>query len=187
MSIKWKEGWETTTVYRDGAFARIDRPCFMGRVLGTMRREERIMSDVWATVTYAEVWNGTEVERVRIGDSETGMIGAAYPDADREATRAADAWRDEQAEAARRAEVEQLRRRAEARAKAVEKGKRAIVARGRKVPQGITGVVIWIGPSRYGRDLRAGLRDEKGTVHWLPARHLDVLDWREHLSPAFAA
>jgi len=48
----------------------------------------------------------------------------------------------------------------------VDKGVQVVVVKGRKVAHGTTGVVIWLGGSAYNNDVRLGIKDADGTVHW---------------------
>ena len=56
----------------------------------------------------------------------------------------------------------------------VARGDRVVVARGVKVPRGTSGVVFWVGDTKYG--LRVGLKDAAGTVHWTAMGNVDLAD-----------
>jgi len=183
MPIVWKENKRTETTYIDGSFVRRERPTYDGAVIGQINREVRVMSDVWAIGHFAEVWTGSEVRLVAVGDCEFGDYGTIVPDATPEALAAASQWKARREEEKREAERRERARREEERAKVVAKGKRVIVARGRKVPKGIEGVVFWLGLGKWGH--RAGIKTKAGDVHWIAAANLDVVNWRDFL-PSWA-
>lgn len=150
------------------------------------RREERVMSDIYADVSYCQVWNPATglAETVCLGHHfELGItFGAATVDA----TPAIMATFKAQQEAARLAHEDAERKLAEAREQErklaahnrPEKGKIMQVVRGRKVPKGTIGRVFWLdderNPCRVGLALSSA-KDEQGRylkVAWVDAAYL---------------
>lgn len=131
------------------------------------------MSDVWAEMTRAVVWDPATGSpyKIPLGNSEFGTDKVAYTDATPETVAAYDAW--EAARAAEAAAAAEARReeRAAARLREVVRGCRAVVARGKKVAKGTEGRVFWIGPGNFGP--RAGLETDAGETVWIDLRNLD--------------
>lgn len=157
----------------------------VGRVVRTFGRDERIMSDVWAIVTYAVVWDGAaDFFEVSCHNSEFGApdlaaIGLTSVTVDApEALKAYhEGWElcreQERQEAERKAYAEAYRKRAEKEAKEPRKGRTCRVVKGRKVPVGTVGECIWIGEGRYGA--RVGIKDASGQVHWTAASNVEAV------------
>jgi hypothetical protein len=157
---------------------------FAGAVVRLFTREEQIMSDVWATVSYAECWdavNGRLVSEA-YSNSEFGYHIhhiSVEVDATAETLEAVAAFKAEQVrkEAARKEAAREAERQVELKTPRV--GKIVVVARGRKVPKGTTGVVIWYGPGKaYSgpAPMRVGVKDSTGEVHWTDAKNVDVIE-----------
>ena len=187
MAIQWTEYGSSP----DGGYGR--RPIkrewttHEGLVVSeSWTQVERVMSDIYADVSYVNVWNpDTEkVVRVTIGTHfELGFtFGSPTLDASSEildeiARQAAEAKRLAD-EARERQRIEDSRKRVEAKFHAPERGKVMEVVRGRKVPQGTVGTVFWV------RDGRVGLatsdaKDERGRnkdVAWVNAEYLRNTD-----------
>jgi hypothetical protein len=171
--------------YVDGKFSTTGpHTLYVGAVVRTFSRCERIMSDVYADVSYAECWDAEKGKLVEwpYANSEFGYHTnhlSVEVDATPETLAAVAAYKAEkerQAEEARQAAREAARL---AELATPRKGKVVVVARGRKVAKGTTGTVIWYGPGKsfgYGpAPMRVGVKDAAGTVHWLDAKNVDVV------------
>lgn len=170
------------------------RATYEGAVLGThIVSNERLMSDVWANATYADVWDGEKVLSVRMGDGEFGHEGTVTVDATPEVLEAVAARRAVEAEKARvravaMAEAEKARRAKEAKEVArafvfgIRKGVRVktTARRGRGAPAlGTEGVVFWTGESTMGT-ARVGFKTDAGETVWTTANNcqaVTVYDW----------
>lgn len=185
IAIEKKRGYEST--YEMGppeAFYEATVKYYEGRVLSTHARVERIMSDVWDTVTYAFVENDEgDLDEVAICASEFGGAWATI-DATEECKARIAEWKNLMAEFnAVRAKVRAERAAAKAAAKEAatpRKGKTVKVVKGRKVPKGTVGTVVWYGEGKkysyYGSaPMRVGLKDASGTVHWTAASNVEVV------------
>lgn len=176
MAILWTAGSEFNYEYGNGIAkpVKVLKPTYDGVVLGTTGRDERIMSDVWAWITYAKVWDGTKVIDVPIKNSEFGDYGTATIDATDAVKSAVAAW--EAAEAAKRAEAARLDAIARVMAEAgrVGRGKTVIVVKGRKLPKGFTGRVFWLGDTKYGR--RVGIETADGKREFTAIGNVEVVD-----------
>ena len=186
MAIEWTNPTDYKGVTKD---------TYEGRVLGTScSRNVRVMSDVWADLYYAEVWTGTEVKEISIGNSEMGRE-AVTVDATPETLAAVAAWREAEAERKRleweakapereaarlKAEAEDRKRRlreAKAYLNTPTKGSTVVVARrrGRNAPPlGTSGVVFWTGFSNMGTP-RVGFKDPLNETHWTTEGNCDVV------------
>jgi hypothetical protein len=161
-----------------------------GLVIGTVGRNEQVMSDMWEFFNYAIVWDVAEghPREINVGSPGIGAYTLAEVEVDASVAIQAladayDAAREEsgQAKAALAYADEEARLDVEDWGE-VEKGKVMVVARGRKVAKGTTGKVVWYGPSKgsYG-GIRAGIatddeRDASGrhvNVVFVDAKHLD--------------
>lgn len=146
----------------------------VGLVLGIEKKYDvRVMSDVWADITFAKVWDA-EAGRpvlVALGNTEFGSSAEAEIDATPEVVAAHDAWLAD--EKARKAAEDEARFEAgaETRLRSVTTGCRAVVARGRKVPKGTEGRVFWIGQNAFG--WRAGMKTDAGETVWTALSNLD--------------
>ena len=187
MAIIWKNPTDHKGVVKD---------TYEGRVLDQrVRRDVRIMSDVWADCYYAKVWTGTEVREISTGSSEFVDSIEVTVDATPETEAAVKAWEAAEAEKARleweakapereaarlKAEAEDRKRRlrdAKQYLNTPEKGSMVTVARrrGRNAPPlGTKGKVIWAGESGYGTH-RVGILDDSGAKHWTTAGNCDVI------------
>ena len=155
------------------------KPTYEGAVLGTTFKIERVMSDVYASIFYAEVWTGSSVQRISYGNDEFGCEAVVTADATPEVLLAVAAWRETLAEnarivaqkAAERAEAERaLLAKDVARdyVFAIRKGVRVktVARRGRNAPTlGTEGVVFWTGTSGFGTD-RLGFKTDTGETVW---------------------
>jgi hypothetical protein len=179
MSIEWTE-------YSAGNYSRtIKRQWTTHEGLvtgGRYTREERVMSDVYADVSYCTVWNPEtrETETVCLGHhfELCSTFGHATVDVDA-ATQATidavDAALAAKAEVARKLAAEKAAEKALVDAhNRVEHGKVMRVARGRKVPKGTVGRVFWMRDGRVGLALsdRKDARGYHADVAWVDAGYL---------------
>jgi len=153
--------------------ARVGEPMWVGLVLRTETRCDRIMSDVWENRTYAVVWDAAEgrPRDVLIDSSDFGREYEADVDATPAAVAAHAAWMAARAAEKAAAEEARLEAQAEDRIREVRRGCRAVVARGRKVARGTEGRVFWLGQNDYG--WRAGLETDDGQTVWVALNNLD--------------
>lgn len=163
----------------DGKTARVET--WAGRVCRLWHRTERIMSDVWATVFYADVLTREgKVQRVEYGcDEFSASAGHAEVDAPPTIMAAYRAEVDRvEREAKERDRVAKEKRAAEEAAREAAtpyRGKRVKVVRGRKVAKGTTGIVGWYGQCRYGNGYRVGIDTAAGERVWTNARNVEVV------------
>lgn len=167
----WKREVESTRTSHEGV------------VLTTSWTEcERVMSDIYADVSYCLVWNADKgcAERVNLGAhfELNSTFGHAIVDATPEVRAAFEAW-DAQVKATAAA-VEKARREQAAKDAELaawnrpEHGKRMTVVRGRKTPVGTTGEVFWMRDGRVGLALsdRKDPRNRHLDVAWVDAAYL---------------
>lgn len=168
-------------------YASSDEIKYEGCVVRLFSKEERIMSDVWAYVDYAIVWDATEEKFLTIvtGNSEfSGGFQAAVKKIDATSEvfeyyeaylcgiqfRTAEGHND--SAYARELEIRRT----------ITKGKTVRVNRGRKVPQGTQGVVFWMKDDRWGTRLGIATSDRKNDrgyhadVTWVAASNCDVIN-----------
>ena len=145
-------------------------------------REERVMSDVYANVTYVNVWNPDteDVERINLGEHfelgfkfGTSTLDASSEILDEVARREVEAKRlaDEKWESRR---IADSRKRVEDLFNVPVRGKVMEVVRGRKVAKGTVGTVFWIGDGRVGLAL-SDAKDASGRnkdVAWVNSEYL---------------
>jgi hypothetical protein len=145
---------------------------FAGKVLGFETSVERIMSDVWADIRYAVVFDGG-IRRVPVSNSEFGSYGVtATVDADAETYAAARAFLTAQALDGYRRDRARRASDAAAAALAPAVGRDVTVVRGRKVKLGTSGKVFWMGTTRFG--LRVGLKTAAGETVWIAASNVEA-------------
>lgn len=148
---------------------------YVGATIETFSRDERIMSDVWAYVTYARVWDAEtgSPKTIRLQTEGWEASATAVVDATPEVLAAYEAWKVEQE--AKRAAEEAARQAALAawEAKQPRRGRIIKVVKGRKVPKGTVGVCIWIGDGYYGQ--RVGLKTDDGEVYWTAASNVEAV------------
>jgi hypothetical protein len=178
MAIVWEKR-------ESGGEWELEKVPHEGLVMGPKwTREERVMSDIYADVTYITVWDPkackpTDVALAYHFDLGAYSRGLATVDFD-ETRPDYVAYLAAREEAARKAEVARLKAEAEARverAKAkvlkLEKGAEVVVTSGRKVPRGTRGTVIWTGDGNYGP--RVGIKDASGEAHWTAESNVTVV------------
>ena len=180
MALIYNEGNEAYGAYgiAEGYKEGDLKPTYAKRVLGRETSHNvRIMSDVYADLYYAVIWDDETgaPKTVGQGNSEFGCEFKIKVDATKatlkkyEAWKAADLIRREKAAEIRRVAEEKRRAEeaeanAERRARAVRKGVKVKVVKGRKVPKGTVGECFWEGGGQYGP--RIGLKEADGTTHW---------------------
>lgn len=162
------------------------KDAFAGRVLRVYQQVDRIMSDVWETGTYAEVWNDETqaVESFYVGGYSNGgsYYSKAEADAGEEIQAKAAAWK---AAKEAKAAAERAEREAELEARTFRSGKRVKVARGRKIPIGTEGVIFWMGVDNWGKQkLGIATSDRKvggkfADVQWVAASNCDIVRAQE--------
>lgn len=141
----------------------------------------RIMSDVWADITYAMVYEPTGesteyaqgegrkglFRRIEIRNSEFPALGNDGTDAEIDASddikEVYKAWKRGHRFAKALREDENLQYQIQERRRCVEKGKWVRVTSGRKVPQGTEGIVFWVGDSQWGTKVGIALPKADGT------------------------
>ncbi len=183
----------TATFYKDGpeyvsysfegppAIVRsfeVELTAYVGRVLATESRCERVMSDVWDYVRYATVLTdeGSFAE-IYAGGTVTVDAPPALVAKWEEHKALAKEWARRTAiRAAAKAAKEEAAREAVT----PRKGKTIKVVKGRKVPKGTVGECVWYGEGKkysyYGSaPMRVGLKDASGTVHWTAASNVEVV------------
>lgn len=160
-----------------------DETSHEGRVVDIeVEHNVRLMSDVWADLTYAIVWEPTGkptgiysaeprecgyFRRIQVGNSEfpggTGQLFSYEVDASPEIMEIYEVWK--RGKAFRKAEVEyDYRQRSILEARrmvAIDRWVR--VTRGRKVRLGTEGLVFWIGASQWGTKVGIAIPREDGT------------------------
>ncbi len=162
-----------------------DEVTYQGCVVEEVVREERIMSDVWATCRYAIVWDAEKSKflTVSLGNSEfsgTWSSNLVKVDATAEVLelwnvhRLAESYRDRLLESDRRYYNELTVK------MTIANGKTVRVVRGRKVPQGTEGVVFWMRDGRLGLRTsdRRNDRGQWADVVWVTANNCAVVNVR---------
>lgn len=154
----------------------------------------RIMSDVWADLYYALVWNPDleKVERVPVGDSEFAGGTQEYQvvvDAPADIMIAFEAWKAGRAKGKalreRMSEYDAREQRTQEERQTPRRGKTVRVIKGRKLPLGTEGLVFWVGGDRFG-NTKLGIatsdrKDSRGfwaDVKWTYAQNVEVI--RQH-------
>jgi hypothetical protein len=159
---------------------------YSGAVLRIKSKNERIMSDVWDTVSYAEVWNGKGVTDISLGCSEFGWAYAVDIDATPDVVAQANDWllalKVAEFEADRLTAISRARSAAEK----VAPGKEIVIVKGRKVPIGAEGRVFWVGPDKFSRygGLRIGFKNADGATFWTAASNAKVKNPELYFSEA---
>jgi hypothetical protein len=186
--ILWSAKAATYTDYGgvaiDGNYPVVARPTYAGAVLGTTGRDVRIMSDVWAWITYARVWDGTNILEVAVGNSEFGDDATAVVDATPEVLAAVAVYEAAAGKAHAKLMVAASIDRVVAEASRVAVGKDVTVVKGRKVAKGTTGRVFWMGASTYG--YRVGLALADGSRVFTALSNVEVTNPDEYMDVAGA-
>jgi len=173
--VKIHRKWENETVQTTQG-----EPEFVGQVLDIFQRCERIMSDVWDHVSYAEVLlDDGSTRTICLGGTEFGPEYLAKIDADpaviADWKARKEAEQQEKLAAQLKAQAEEEAERYEAacmrNALAPHKGRTVAVHKGRKVPKGTTGVVVWEGSDAYRGEARIGIKDAQGQIHYTAAEN----------------
>lgn len=191
MAIKWAPGSDRNLKFDytlPSGFADLGpKPDYAGAVLSTVWRVERIMSDVWADMGYARVWDEAESRVREVGYAGDGRTyGTVEVDATDDVKAKAAAYDASVAAAAAKRERESEVNRRVSYAMKVEVGKDVVVVKGRKVKKGTAGRVFWMGEGKWG--VRVGLTDAAGATHWTAASNVEVANPDEYLDvPALIA
>jgi hypothetical protein len=150
---------------------------FAGCVVKTFTREERVMSDVYADVLHATVYN---VEKDAFEDvyvrayfeCDSGERGAAV-DATPEVRDLYEAHQAVEEAKQHLLEAQRCRARMLAALKAPAKGRKVKVVRGRKVPIGTVGECFYLQDGDFGP--RVGIKDADNQVHWTAAKNVEAV------------
>jgi hypothetical protein len=180
MAIEWKKRVTNTETGKEEWVD--DGVTHEGLVMGpTYTREVRVMSDIYADVTYVTVWNPETERPTDVAIAHHFELGTrrGTPTIDIDPA-IADAWAEKvKAESAAHAKAEAARREREREESArdrlleVRKGAEAVVVKGRKVPVGTRGTIIWTGSGNYGP--RVGIKEASGDVHWTAESNVKVV------------
>ena len=151
---------------------------FAGCVVETFTREERVMSDVYADVLHATVYNvekdSFEDMYVRAYFELAGGNRSATVDATPEVRALFEANCAVAEAEAKLREAKSYRARELEALKAPATGRRVRVVRGRKVPVGTEGKCLWIDTAAaYGP--RVKLQDDDGQIHWTAATNCEAM------------
>lgn len=163
MAINWNAQNTTTRQYNPKDFSSIviPNPRYEGAVLGFGTHSSvQIMSDVWDTQRYANVWNGTAVQEVVIASYEFGSyVESAEIDATDDVKALALAYYTSVAADRLRGQNAAALDAAATRAKEVVHGRELEVVRGRKVKIGTVGRCFWVGDNQWGMSVGLELAD----------------------------
>jgi hypothetical protein len=160
---------------RSGSFrVKSDVEKFVGCVVLVRSRQERIMSDVWAEVTVAVVWD-SEIQSFREAHVSTDGFNGHWSSAVVTVDGTPEVF--EYYEAYLRGEfvrmtLAQFDREVEYRrveAATIRVGKTVQVVRGRKIPQGTKGIVFYQKEGRWGTQLGIRTSDRKEGRNWADA------------------
>ena len=158
----------------------------VGQVAGTVGRDVRIMSDVWAVAVFAKIATPEGMKEVKVGlfdgpdaDGQWADVVADAPPALVAQAEAADKAKADAIEAAKRTAAIKAANEHDKAAVLNDfgKGDRVRVYKGRKVPKGTEGEIIWEGHGNYGP--RVGVKDDEGTVHWTARSNVERADATE--------
>ncbi len=150
---------------------------FTGCVVATFIREERVMSDVYANVTYAVVFNAEKntFENVQVRahfelDSGTRSVEI---DASADIKAMYDLHQEIQESESK---LNQMKRRFASQIVAVKApvaGRTVKVIKGRKVPVGTIGRCACVIPGDYG--MRVKIEEANGNIHWTAASNCEAI------------
>ncbi len=151
-----------------------DETTYEGRVIAITDKVERIMSDIWENVRYAEVLSPETIgQKNRNGviqnspyttvtaSSFGNYLSTSIVTVDCDPAIIAQ-WKQHCEEERQRMEKEQNERVQKAYRSEVAKDKIVCVNRGRKIPKGTTGKVFWIGNNGYGESVGIATTPRKG-------------------------
>lgn len=147
---------------------------FIGCVVLVRTRCERIMSDVWADVTTAVVWD-SEIRSFREAhvstDGFNGHWSAAVVTVDGtpEVFEYYEAYLHGEAVRMRLEQYDREVERQRVEAATIRTGKKVRVVRGRKIPQGTEGIVFYQKDGRWGTQLGIRTSDRKEGRNWADA------------------
>lgn len=148
-----------------------------GCVVSVSTREERVMSDVYAPVTYAVVFDAaTETFKevyVRAHFECDPGTSSTEVDASNDIQSIYALHQEIKAAEAALADMKRGLARQVAAVKAPAMGRTVKVVKGRKVPVGTTGECFYLRDGNYGP--RVGLKDSAGQVHWTAASNCEAV------------
>jgi len=156
------------------------------------RRHERVMSDVYADVTYAKVWDAAEgcVKMVQLmAHFELTYLQDVdcVVDATDEVRQLASDWQDEQARILAEAQAKRAAEEAEREARLAKRGRWVqVIRKNKRLPEkGTIGLCIWTGTSASYGTRRMGMKPdpESETVFWGPASCVRALTPEEIPKP----
>jgi hypothetical protein len=150
---------------------------FAGCVVATHTREERVMSDVYADVLRATVYNveTDTFEEVYVRayfECDSGDRSAVV-DATPEVRDLYEAHQAVEEAKQHLLEAQRCRARMLAALKAPAKGRKIKVVKGRKVAIGTVGECFYLREGDHG--MRVGLKDTDGQVHWTAASNCEAV------------
>jgi hypothetical protein len=159
---------------KDGAVVKSE---FVGCVVATFTREERVMSDVYADVLHATVYNvekdAFEDMYVRAYFELDNGERSATVDATPEVVALYEAHKAVQEAEAKLNEAKRYRTRELEALKAPAPGRTVKVVKGRKVPIGTVGKCFYLRDGEWGP--RVGIKDADGQVHWTSAKNVEAV------------
>jgi acetyl-CoA carboxylase carboxyltransferase component len=152
---------------------------FTGCVVKTFWREERVMSDVYANVTYAVVFNAEKstFEEVQVRahfELDSGKRSAVV-DASDDIKLMYDLHQAIKESESKLSEMKQRFASHVVAVKAPAEGRTVKVVKGRKVPVGTVGRCEWIGESAYGAGVRVKIQEANGAIHWTAASNCEAI------------
>lgn len=172
-------------------------PEYVGKCIKFNNVVERVMSDVWETVTYLVVWDCSDSDNLLSGRPKSFWVSCSgfdrsynvtgTVDATPEVLQAYEAWQAGQklGEAFARSENYYDQKNDDiiaARKNPAVIGRTVRVARGRKVPVGTEGLVFWVGMDSYNNQkvgiattLREDARGRFVDVVWTAAKNCEVI------------
>lgn len=150
---------------------KVPRPTFAGVTLRTIVRTERVMSDVWDDLNYAQIWDGSKVREIWYTPGKSTVVVDATPDV----VAAANAYLVSVEVARLQREREDRINRAKSETREFRRGRRVIVVAGRKLAKGETGEIFWYGENRYGFAVGLTL-DSTGERVFTAPRNVEVVN-----------
>jgi acetyl-CoA carboxylase carboxyltransferase component len=150
---------------------------FTGCVVQTFFREERVMSDVYANVTYAVVFNAEKstFEEVYVRahfELDSGKRSATV-DASDDIKSMYDLHQAIKESESKLSEMKHRFASQVVAVKAPAMGRTVKVVKGRKVPVGTVGRCEWIGHGEYG--MRIKIQEASGAIHWTAASNCEAI------------
>lgn len=164
---------------------------YQGLVVGLRSSQDRIMSDVWSTVHYATVYNGTGFQnvcyRTEEFDYDQPVVASATVDAPEELVELYHFWCMAKKYGETLASYDVLQTNIILEQKTPNKGKYVKVVKGKKVPLGTEGMVFWEGVDNWGnKKVGIALSPEKNirggyvNVAWTATSNCKVIEKPTH-------